>query len=85
MPTAVPGERPGMAERGYYEIPILESESGYESPHSVVFSGSDEQVLDRLSLTFDSIRCTSGDSADKAIRSVYKENLREYQKRFSDG
>lgn len=83
MPTAVPDERPGMAERGYYEIPILESESGYESPRSVVFSDSDENVLERLSRTFDSIRLTSDDSASKAIRSVYKENLREYQKRSS--
>jgi hypothetical protein len=70
-----------MADGGYYKVPILESASGYESSHSVVFGGkvSRESVLDTLGLTFESIRHTSEASASQAVRSVYEDNFHEYQ------
>jgi hypothetical protein len=70
-----------MADRAHYQVPILESASGYESSHTVVFAGIDShtRVLDRVGLTFDSIRATSDAVAQQAIRRVYEDDLRIYQ------
>ncbi len=68
-----------MAEKAHYQIPVLESASGYESSHTVVFAGSHACILDRIGLTFDSLRATSEDVAEKAIYGVYEEDFRNYQ------
>jgi hypothetical protein len=70
-----------MSGKAHYQVPILESASGYESSRTVVFAGADShaRVLDRVDLVFDSIRATSKTVADQAIDSVYEEDFLNYQ------
>jgi len=76
-----------MADRAHYQVPILESASGYESSRTVVFAGIDShnRVLDRIGLTFDSIHATSDAVAEQAISRVYEEDFRSYQGQPSPG
>jgi hypothetical protein len=76
-----------MADRAHYQVPILESASGYESSRTVVFAGTDShaRVLDRIGLTFDSIRATTDAVAEQAIHRVYEEDFRSYQGPSSPG
>jgi hypothetical protein len=70
-----------MPDRAHYQVPVLESASGYESSRTVIFTGtsSHSRVLDRIDLTFDSIRATSDVVAQQAIHRVYEEDLKHYQ------
>jgi hypothetical protein len=76
-----------MAGKAHYQVPILESASGYESSRSVVFAGADshDRVLDRIGLTFESIRATTRAVTKRAIDSVYEEDFRNYQNLSSSG